>query len=68
MDKETIEALHNAGKMPDWIYYQVNKRSPIENYIEQKKKIRESTKKYQKKDDDEDDVNINVTSEVRIKK
>ncbi len=62
MDKKTIEALHDAGKMPDWIYYQINKRKPIENYIDQKKKHQK------KKNDDEDDGNINITSEVRIKK
>ena len=32
-----IELLHNAGKMPDWAYYQLNGKNALENYIEQKK-------------------------------
>ena len=39
MDIETIERLHNSGKMPDWIYYQMNGKSAWENYVEQFNKI-----------------------------
>ena len=39
MDIETIERLHNSGKMPDWIYYQMNGKSAWENYAEQFNKI-----------------------------
>lgn len=27
-----IEWLHDNGKMPDWIYYQLNEKSLTENY------------------------------------
>ena len=30
--KEQIEYLHNAGKMPDWAYYQQNGATAQENY------------------------------------
>lgn len=36
--KETIEYLHDIGKMPDWIYYQQNGKSLQENYTNQKLK------------------------------
>jgi molecular chaperone GrpE (heat shock protein) len=39
--QEQIEWLHDHGKMPDWIYYQVNGKSAQENYNEQHKKILE---------------------------
>ena len=39
MTQEEIEYYHNRGKMPDWIYYQVNNKSPQQNYVEQRKKI-----------------------------
>lgn len=29
---EQIEYLHDTGKMPDWIYYQMNGKSLQENY------------------------------------
>ena len=34
--KEQIEYLHNAGKMPDWAYYQQNGATAQENYNRQK--------------------------------
>lgn len=37
---EQIEYLHDTGKMPDWIYYQMNGKSAEENYRLQKMKIR----------------------------
>ncbi len=36
---QEIERLHNSGKMPDWIYYQVNGKSAQENWEEQHRKI-----------------------------
>lgn len=41
LSKEDIELLHNAGKMPDWIYYQQNGKSASENYRAQKMKLKE---------------------------
>ena len=32
MTKEEIEYYHNSGLMPDWIYYQVNRKTAEENY------------------------------------
>ena len=29
---EQIEYLHDTGKMPDWIYYQMNGKTLEENY------------------------------------
>lgn len=39
--QEQIEYLHNIGKMPDWIYYQQNNKSPQQNIDEQGKKAAE---------------------------
>ena len=39
MTQEEIEYYHNIGKMPDWVYYQINGKSPQQNYVEQRKKI-----------------------------
>ena len=39
MDFETIERLHKSGKLPDWVYYQVNGKSAWANYAEQFNKI-----------------------------
>lgn len=45
MTKEMIEYYHNSGKMPDWVYYQVNGKTAQENYIEIKNKNREKYRK-----------------------
>lgn len=34
MEQQMIERLHNAGKMTDIIYYQVNGKTAQENYAE----------------------------------
>lgn len=34
MTKEEIEYYHNSGLMPDWVYYQVNRKTAQENYID----------------------------------
>lgn len=38
---EEIERLHNAGKMPDWAYYQQNGKSATLNLHEQTEKFKE---------------------------
>ena len=49
--KEQIEYLHNAGKMPDWAYYQQNGGSAQENYNRQKLEQRQRiTQKLQEKE------------------
>ena len=55
MDIEEIERLHNAGQMPDWIYYQINGKSATENLLEQHKKIME---KYKKKKEIDQELEI----------
>lgn len=35
---EQIEYYHDSGKIPDWIYYQINGKSAQENYNIQKRK------------------------------
>lgn len=35
---EQIEYLHDTGKIPDWIYYQMNGKSLQENYATIKRK------------------------------
>jgi len=42
---EQIEYLHNTGQMPDWAYYQQNRRSLQENYNEIKRKNSERTRR-----------------------
>jgi hypothetical protein len=34
MDRNMIEWLWKAGKMPDWAYYQQNGKTAFENYRE----------------------------------
>lgn len=46
MDKKEIERLHNAGKIPDRYYNQMNGKSMTENLFKQRKKSKE---RYQKK-------------------
>lgn len=41
LSNEEIERIHKQGKMPDWVYYQTNNKSPQENIEEQRDKIRE---------------------------
>ena len=49
--KEQIEYLHNAGKMPDWAYYQQNGATAQENYNRQKLEQRQRiTQKLQEKE------------------
>lgn len=38
-DKEMIEYLHRSGKLPDWMYYQLNGKTATENYNEQRQKF-----------------------------
>lgn len=40
MDESTTIA-RRLGRCPDRIYYQLNGKTPFENYIEQKQKIKE---------------------------
>ena len=62
-DPKMVEFYHDQGKMPDWIYYQLNGKSAMENYIDQKRKM-------QKRFEERENLNPNVhiTSEVKIKK
>ena len=64
MDLNQIEKYHDLGFMPDWAYYQVNGKSPMENYIEQHRKILDWVRKQQAFNPNY----IHVVSEVRIKK
>lgn len=41
MERDMIEQLWKAGKMPDWAYYQQNGKTAIENYREQKARFAE---------------------------
>ena len=41
LSNEEIERLHRQGKIPDWVYYQTNNKSPQENIEEQRDKVRE---------------------------
>ena len=47
MTREQIEYLHETGKMPDYVYYQINGMSPEYNLWMRKKKIYEKLKKRQ---------------------
>ena len=40
-EKDFIEFWHNEGSMPDFVYYQLNGKSPFENYLAQKRKMQE---------------------------
>lgn len=41
MERDMIEQLWKAGKMPDWAYYQQNGKTAEENYREQKARFAE---------------------------
>ena len=55
---EEIEYLHDTGKMPDWIYYQMNGKTLQENYnsivrkreVEFYKKLKEQERQKQQKE------------------
>ena len=40
-EKDFIEFWHNEGSMPDFVYYQLNGKSPFENYLAQKRKMQD---------------------------
>ncbi len=62
-DPKMVEMLHDMGKMPDWVYYKLNGKSAMENYIDQKRKMQ---KQFMERENDVS--NVHITSEVRIKK
>ena len=41
LTQEQIEWLHDHGKMPDWAYYQQNRKSAQANWEDQHRKIME---------------------------
>ncbi len=41
MDKMVLDFLYRTGRIPDRIYYQVNGKSPQENYVDFKTKLLE---------------------------
>ena len=56
-----VEFYHNQGLMPDRAYYQLNDKSIMDNYIEQKEKIMQ---RFAERQNDSQDVYI--ISEVQI--
>ena len=42
MNKELLKFHRGQGKVPDWAWYQLNGKSAIENYIEQKQAFLDS--------------------------
>lgn len=41
LTQQEIEFWHNKGAMPDFAYYQLNGKSPLENYLAQKRKMQD---------------------------
>ena len=64
MNQKQIEFYRRMGYMPDWVYYQVNGKSALENYLEQKERIYAE----QLNSKPEPMPSMSITSEVRIKK
>lgn len=64
-NRNDIEWLHDNGKMPDRYYYQMNGKDPIENFMEQRRKI---YKELGLLNQDDGDDTVNFTCEVNIKK
>lgn len=59
---QMVEQLHDQGKMPDWVYYQLNGKSAQENFNDwHDKRIQEII------DSEDDSVDVNITSEVKVK-
>ena len=56
-----IEFFRNQGKVPDLFYYQMNGKSALENYIEQKDNFYNSLQD----SEEPETVNFIFTSEVK---
>lgn len=59
--KEQIDQLHNYGKIPDWVYYQINGDEAIDNYRKQKKEL---INRFQQKDKLEKIMTDNINSVI----
>ena len=52
---EQIEWLHDNGWMPDWAYYQQNRKDAYQNYAEQRQPM------------EDEPIEVIIKSEVRTK-
>ncbi len=61
MHNELLEFYRKQGKVPDLFYYQLNGKSAMENYIEQKNNFLEYL------NDSEEDDELQFTIESKVK-
>ena len=60
-----MKYARRRGLVPDWVWYQINGQSAQENWIEQRKKMRERLADQQTAE--EASPQITFTSEVKLK-
>ena len=63
MDKQTLYALREMGKIPDRYWYQLNGNSPQKNYNEQRNYILNDIYS-----DEDEQTNVVFTFESKVKK
>lgn len=70
MDIEQIKYFHSKGKMPDWVYYQINGKSAQSNYVEQKKKMLDEIREreLEKRQEEEIEKKVNECIEAALDK
>ena len=64
-EKDFIEFWHNEGSMPDFVYYQLNGKSPFQNYLEQKRKMQDKFEQRKKLENLENMVQAEVEKELQ---
>ena len=60
-----MKYARRRGLVPDWVWYQINGQSALENWIEQQEKMRERLADQQTAE--EASPQITFTSEVKLK-
>ncbi len=65
-DLKSVELYHDMGWMPDRYYYQLNGKSAQENYMDWRNKQQAIWQ--EDSSDGDDDFQVKVQSEVKVKK
>lgn len=65
----SIESLYQNKLIPDWMYYQLNGKSAEENYtmIKFKRFIQRMDNNINYEEDEDDSLDLSITSEVKVK-
>lgn len=60
-----MKSARKRGLVPDWVWYQINRKSAQENWMEQREKMK--NRLADRKDEEEDAPHFTFTSEVKLK-